>query len=76
MVVVLPAPFGPSRPDELAFLHHEVDAVERGEVAEALDEALGDDSLHAAEGTRSLANCHHPVNRASDSAVDSAPVTT
>ena len=56
MVVVLPAPLGPSRPDELPSSHHEVDAVEGGEVAEALDEPLGDHSLHAGEGTRILAN--------------------
>ena len=56
MVVVLPAPFGPSRPASIAFLDHEVDAVECGEVAEALDEALGDDTLHAGEGTRIPAN--------------------
>ena len=61
MVVVLPAPFGPSRPASIALLDHEVDAVECGEVAEALDEALGDDTLHAADGTRTLANATIPI---------------
>ena len=51
MVVVLPAPFGPSRPTSSPSSHLEVDAVECGEVAEALDEALGDDSLHARQHT-------------------------
>ena len=46
---------------EHPFLDHEVDAVERGEVAEALDETLGDDTLHAAEGTRVARGRHHPV---------------
>ena len=36
--VDLPEPFGPIRPEPLALLHLEVDAVERDEAAEALAE--------------------------------------
>ena len=73
MVVVLPAPFGPSSPTSSPSVDHEVDAVECGEVAEALDEALGDDTLHAADGTRTLANATIPI--ADDSRPGATSVT-
>ena len=38
MVVVLPAPFGPSRPKHSPALHLEIEAVDRDDVAVALDE--------------------------------------
>ena len=41
--VVLPAPFGPSRPSTAPARHGEGHAVERVHVAEVLDEILGDD---------------------------------
>ena len=41
--VVLPAPFGPSRPSTRPCGHLERDALQRFEVAEALHQALGDD---------------------------------
>ena len=42
---------GAEQADELALGHLEVDAGERGEVAEALDEPLGDHSRHARQHT-------------------------
>jgi hypothetical protein len=38
--VVLPAPLGPRSPEDRAARHFEVDPVERGHVAEALDESV------------------------------------
>ena len=60
----------PEQAREHPLLDHEVDAVECGEVAEALDEALRDDTLHGADGTRTLAN---PPSDRAPIAADRAP---
>ena len=39
IIVVLPAPFGPIKPDHLARLHREADVVDRDDAAEADREA-------------------------------------
>ena len=43
IVLVLPAPFGPRKPNASAGAHVEVDGVDRGEVVEALRQIAGVD---------------------------------
>ena len=58
--VVLPAPFGPSRPSTRP-AGRERDALERFDVAEALDQALDDDCrFHAASLAQMRGAARHP----------------
>ena len=50
IVVVLPAPFGPSTPYTRAGPHREVDAVDGARLAEHLDEAFGLDGQFGTHG--------------------------
>ena len=53
--VVLPAPLGPSRPEDRALRHVEVDAVQCPDVAEGLDQTFGvDGAWHMCAPVRRL----------------------
>ena len=69
MQVVLPEPFGPTRPRISPGMHMEADAVERAEAAEALDQLLDPQQRRAAawiQGTsipQRLKQRHQPVGQ-------------
>ena len=57
-MVVLPAPFGPSRPKTSPARDLEIDAVDGGDVAVALDQAADpDDRFPGDRGGRALPRC-------------------